>query len=148
MVISSIGPTFREDHMASLLYLPTYLCMLDSIISAAMALSRWFRWLANSGSGQWRSRTKFCKASSFQKISSEVAHPLLKYEVNVMLQNEYKCQLGEKQKSSHFIKASQTTILYQDVTFVMVSLQTKETLFLCFNFSCILILYYAASFKI
>ena len=43
-------------------------------------------------------------------------------------------ELGGKRKSSHFIKASQTTFLYQDVTFVMVSLQTKETLFLCFNF--------------
>lgn len=61
----------------------TDLWMLDSIMSAAMAFSLWLRWLANSGSGQWRSRTKFCKASNFQKMSSEVAHPLLKCTVNV-----------------------------------------------------------------
>jgi len=48
-----------------------------SIISLAISLSLCSRCFANSGSGQWRSIIKICRASSFQNKSSEVAEPLL-----------------------------------------------------------------------
>lgn len=48
-----------------------------SIMSLASSLSLCSRCLANSGSGQWRSSTNICRASSFQNKSSEVAEPLL-----------------------------------------------------------------------
>ena len=48
-----------------------------SIMSLAISLSLCSRCLANSGSGQWRSSTNICRASSFQNKSSEVAEPLL-----------------------------------------------------------------------
>lgn len=48
-----------------------------SIMSLAISLSLCSRCLANSGSGQWRSSTNICRASSFQNRSSEVAEPLL-----------------------------------------------------------------------
>ena len=49
----------------------------DSIMSLDISLSRVSRCLPNSSSGQCRSRMKVCKASSFQKRSSDVPDPLL-----------------------------------------------------------------------
>lgn len=49
-----------------------------SIMSLAISLSLCSRCLPNSGSGQWRSSTNICRASSFQNRSSEVAEPLLR----------------------------------------------------------------------
>lgn len=49
-------------------------------MSLAINLSLCSRCLANSGSGQWRSITNICRASSFQNKSSEVAEPLLQRE--------------------------------------------------------------------
>lgn len=49
----------------------------DSIMSLDISLSRVSRCFPNSSSGQWRSRMKVCKASSFQKRSSDVLDPLL-----------------------------------------------------------------------
>lgn len=54
-----------------------YLLTQASIMSVAMSLSLCSKWCANSGSGQWRSKTNICRASSFQKRSSDVAEPLL-----------------------------------------------------------------------
>lgn len=48
-----------------------------SIMSLAMSFSLCSRCLANSGSGQCRSRTNIFRASNFQKRSSEVSEPLL-----------------------------------------------------------------------
>ena len=53
------------------------LWMQDSIISHAMSLRRCSRCWRNSASGQWRSRMKDWRASSFQNRSSDVAQPLL-----------------------------------------------------------------------
>lgn len=55
-----------------------YRFMQDSIMSLDISLSRVSRCLANSSSGQWRSLMKVCRASSFQKRSSEVPEPLLR----------------------------------------------------------------------
>lgn len=49
----------------------------DSIMSLDMSLSRVSRCLPNSSSGQWRSRMNVCRASNFQKRSSDVPEPLL-----------------------------------------------------------------------
>lgn len=49
-----------------------------SIMSLAISLSRCSRCWANSGSGQRRSITNICRASSFQNRSSEVAEPFLR----------------------------------------------------------------------
>lgn len=57
--------------------LQLYLLTQASIMSVAMSLSLCSKWWANSGSGQWRSKTNICRASSFQKRSSDVADPLL-----------------------------------------------------------------------
>lgn len=54
-----------------------YLLTQASIMSVAMSLSLCSKWWANSGSGQWRSKTNICRASSFQKRSSDVAEPFL-----------------------------------------------------------------------
>ena len=48
-----------------------------SIISAAISLSLWSRCSAKTSSGQCRSRMKDCRASNFQSMSSDVAHPFL-----------------------------------------------------------------------
>lgn len=52
--------------------------MQASIMSLAISFSLCSRCLANSASGQWRSSTNICRASSFQNRSSEVAEPLLR----------------------------------------------------------------------
>lgn len=54
-----------------------YRLMQDSIMSLDISLSRVSRCLPNSSSGQCRSLMKVCRASSFQKRSSEVPDPLL-----------------------------------------------------------------------
>lgn len=46
-------------------------------MSLDMSLSRVSRCLPNSSSGQWRSRMNVCRASNFQKRSSDVPEPLL-----------------------------------------------------------------------
>lgn len=63
----------------------TDLWIQDSIISQAISLSLWLRCWPNSGSGQWRSRMKDWRASSFQNRSSEVAQPLLKTDMLKLL---------------------------------------------------------------
>ena len=55
----------------------SHLWIQDSIISQAISLSRWLRWVLNSGSGQCKSLIKDWRASSFQNKSSDVAQPLL-----------------------------------------------------------------------
>lgn len=47
-------------------------------MSLDMSLSRVSRCLPNSSSGQWRSRMNDCRASNFQKRSSDVPEPLLR----------------------------------------------------------------------
>lgn len=54
----------------------------DSIMSLDISFSRVSRCLPNSSSGQWRSLMKVCKASSFQKRSSEVPEPLLQGQMS------------------------------------------------------------------
>lgn len=54
-----------------------YRLMQDSIMSLDISFSRVSRCLPNSSSGQCRSLMKVCRASSFQKRSSEVPDPLL-----------------------------------------------------------------------
>lgn len=49
----------------------------DSIMSLDISFSRVSRCLPNSSSGQWRSLMKVCRASSFQKRSSDVPEPWL-----------------------------------------------------------------------
>lgn len=49
----------------------------DSIMSLDISFSRVSRCLPNSSSGQCRSLMKVCRASSFQKRSSDVPEPLL-----------------------------------------------------------------------
>ena len=57
-----------------------------SIISHAMSFSLWLRCVANSMSGQWRSRMKDWSASNFQNRSSEVAQPLLEtYRIKTLV---------------------------------------------------------------
>ncbi|TNN88203.1 hypothetical protein EYF80_001419 [Liparis tanakae] len=46
-------------------------------MSLDISFSRVSRCLPNSSSGQWRSLMKVCRASSFQKRSSDVPEPLL-----------------------------------------------------------------------
>lgn len=55
-----------------------YRFMQDSIMSLDISFSRVSRCFPNSSSGQWRSLMKVCRASSFQKRSSEVPEPLLR----------------------------------------------------------------------
>lgn len=55
----------------------SHLLTQASTMSLAISFSLCSRCLAKSGSGQWRSTTKVCRASSFQKRSSEVAEPFL-----------------------------------------------------------------------
>lgn len=58
----------------------------DSIMSLDISFSLVSRCLPNSSSGQWRSLMKVCRASSFQKRSSDVPEPLLqehKSEFNI-----------------------------------------------------------------
>ena len=62
-----------------------HLCIQDSIISHAISLSLWLRCCPNSRSGQWRSRMKDCRASSFQNRSSEVPQPLLENKLVIRL---------------------------------------------------------------
>lgn len=54
-----------------------YLLTQASIISLAISLSLCSKWWANSCSGQCRSQTNICSASSFQNRSSDVVEPLL-----------------------------------------------------------------------
>ena len=53
------------------------LCAAASTISLDMVCSRWLRCSENTSSGQWRSLTNVCRASSFQRMSSDVAQPFL-----------------------------------------------------------------------
>lgn len=62
---------------SSNLKIHVYLLTQASIISLAISLSLCSKWWANSCSGQCRSKTNICRASSFQKRSSDVAEPLL-----------------------------------------------------------------------
>ena len=63
--------------VSSNLKIHVYLLTQASIMSLAISLSLCSKWWANSCSGQWRSKTNICSASSFQKRSSDVAEPLL-----------------------------------------------------------------------
>lgn len=58
-------------------YAVTYRFTLVSIMSLDMSLMRLSRCLANSSSGQCKSRMKVCRASNFQNRSSDVPEPLL-----------------------------------------------------------------------
>jgi len=76
--ISSAIPKILVLHFSwDSLNLSIHLWIQDSIISQAMCFSLWLRCCANSGSGQWRSPINDWRASSFQKRSSDVAHPFL-----------------------------------------------------------------------
>lgn len=67
------GSWHTEQQLGTHIYLLTQ----ASIISLAISLSLCSKWWANSCSGQWRSKTNICSASSFQNRSSDVAEPLL-----------------------------------------------------------------------
>lgn len=69
-------PLVIFTHAVRMLEAPDLLTQA-SIMSLAISLSLCSRCLANSGSGQCRSITNICRASSFQNKSSEVADPLL-----------------------------------------------------------------------
>ena len=76
---------YRMSSCHLFLLITTHLCIQDSIISHAISLSLWLRCCPNSRSGQWRSRMKACRASSFQNRSSEVPQPLLENKLVIRL---------------------------------------------------------------
>lgn len=75
--------TYSIEILLLLQYISTssYRFIQDSIMSLDISFSRVSRCLPNSSSGQWRSLMKVCRASSFQKRSSDVPEPLLQVRI-------------------------------------------------------------------